>query len=134
MLRATLMWTKNDFPAYMMLSGWMMQGKLACPTYMENTIAFTVNYDGKNSWFDYHRKFLGIDHTYRHSRYGFRKNTIESKEASVRLTGQQIWDKVKQLPKIIEVRKSIRLLGYRVECTIGLHKVYSGNYTIRRMI
>ncbi|XP_068503878.1 uncharacterized protein [Phaseolus vulgaris] len=31
MMRASLMWTINDFPAYGMLSGWGTQGKLACP-------------------------------------------------------------------------------------------------------
>ena len=30
-MRATLMWTINDFPAYRMLSGWMTTGKLASP-------------------------------------------------------------------------------------------------------
>ena len=54
-----------------------------------------------------------MDHTYRHSRYQFRKNTIESEDAL--LIGQQIWDRVKQLPKIIEVGKNIRLPSYGVE-------------------
>lgn len=30
-LRAALLWTINDFPAYGMLSGWSIKGKLACP-------------------------------------------------------------------------------------------------------
>ena len=94
MLRAALIWTINDFPTYGMLSGWMMQGKLACPICMEDTKAFTLKYGRKNSWFDHHRRFLDMDHSYKHSRYRFRKNTIESEEAPVRLTGQQIWDRV----------------------------------------
>ena len=56
-----------------------------------------------------------MDHTYRCNKYGFRKNIIEDVEPPVRLTGHQIWDRVRQLPKIIEVRKSIRLPSYRVE-------------------
>jgi len=36
-MRATLMWTINDFPAYGMLSGWSMYGKLACPYCMKKT-------------------------------------------------------------------------------------------------
>ena len=55
-----------------------------------------------------------MDHTYRH-RYGFRKNTIESEEVLVILIGQQIWDRVRRLPKIIEVEKSIKFPGYWVE-------------------
>ena len=48
-------------------------------------------------------------------RGGFRKNTIESEEASIRLIGQQIWDRVRWLPKITEVGKSVRLPSYEVE-------------------
>ena len=54
---------------------------------MEDTKALTLKYGGKNSWFDCHRRFLDIDHTYRQSRYGFRNNTIESEEALVKLIG-----------------------------------------------
>ena len=54
-MRACLMWTINDFPAYGMLSGWETKGKLACPHYMEDTKAFTLSHGGKSSWFDYHR-------------------------------------------------------------------------------
>jgi hypothetical protein len=42
-----LMWTINDFPAYEMLSGWSMHGKLACPYCMENNKAFTLPNGGK---------------------------------------------------------------------------------------
>ena len=31
MLRATLLWTISDFPAYSMLSSWSTSGRLACP-------------------------------------------------------------------------------------------------------
>jgi hypothetical protein len=36
-MRATLMWTINDFPAYGMFSGWSMHEKLACPYCMKKT-------------------------------------------------------------------------------------------------
>ena len=87
MLKAALMWTINDIPAYEMLSGWMMQGKLACPIYMENRKAFTWKFRGKNSWFTCHRRFLDSDHPYRCNRYGFTKNSIQEEESSVRLNG-----------------------------------------------
>jgi len=35
-MRTVLKWTINNFPAYGMVSGWSMHGKLACPYYMEN--------------------------------------------------------------------------------------------------
>ena len=82
---------------------------------MEDTKAFTLKYGRKNSRFDYYRRFLDMDHTYRCSRYGFRKNIIKSEEVPIRLIGQQIWDRVRRLLEIIEVRKFIRYPGYRVE-------------------
>jgi len=50
-IRAALMWTINDFPAYGMLSGWSTHGKLACPYCMENNKAFTLKNRGKASFF-----------------------------------------------------------------------------------
>jgi hypothetical protein len=58
LMRAALMWTINDFPAYEMLSGWSMHGKLACPYYMENNKAFTLPNGGKASFFYCHSLFL----------------------------------------------------------------------------
>jgi hypothetical protein len=64
-MRAALMWTINDFPAYGMLSGWGTHGKMACPHCMEHTNAFTLKNGGKASWFDSHRrlhcmKYVGL--------------------------------------------------------------------------
>jgi len=58
MMRATLMWTINDFPGYGMLSGWGTDGRLACSYCMEDTKAFQLANGGKTSWFDCHRRFL----------------------------------------------------------------------------
>ena len=41
-LRAALMWTISDFPAYSMLSGWGTAGKYACPDCMEDSDAFSL--------------------------------------------------------------------------------------------
>lgn len=30
-MRASLLWTVRDFPAYSMLSGWSTAGRMACP-------------------------------------------------------------------------------------------------------
>jgi len=46
-VRAALMWTINDFPAYGMVSGWSTHGNLACLYYMENNKAFTLTNGGK---------------------------------------------------------------------------------------
>jgi len=44
LMRATLIWTINDFPAYEMLSGWSTHGRLACLHCMKHTKSFTLNY------------------------------------------------------------------------------------------
>ena len=50
-MRATLIWTINDFPAYGMVSDWSTHGKLACPYCMENNKAFTLTNGGKTFFF-----------------------------------------------------------------------------------
>ena len=115
LLRASLMWTINDFPAYGMLSGWMTQGKLACPICMEDTKAFTLKHGGKNSWFDNHRRFLDLDHEFRGKKDAFKKKTVERDEPPVRLSGNQVWQRVRHFPKITEVGKSIRLPRYGLD-------------------
>ena len=51
LMRATLMWTINDFTAYGMLSGWSTHGKFSCPYCMENKKAFTLANGGKASFY-----------------------------------------------------------------------------------
>ncbi|XP_059281257.1 uncharacterized protein LOC132034945 [Lycium ferocissimum] len=75
--RASLMWTVNDFPAYGILPGWMTAGKLAYPHCMENSKAFTLKHDRKNTWFDCHHQFLPMDHEFRKMKQAFKKNSIE---------------------------------------------------------
>ncbi|XP_050229104.1 uncharacterized protein LOC126678246 [Mercurialis annua] len=72
-MKAALMWTINDFPAYSMLSGWSTSGRLACPHCMENTAAFTLKGSRKKSWFNCHRKFLPRGHMYRRNTTDFQK-------------------------------------------------------------
>ena len=48
-LRAALMWTISDFPAYSMLSGWSTAGKLTCPYCMEETQSFRLHHGRKQS-------------------------------------------------------------------------------------
>lgn len=101
-MKAALMWTINDFPAYAMLSGWSTAGKFACPCCMNQTKAFYLKYGGKCSWFDSHRQFLPKDHAYRRNKDAFLKNRIEKSLPPQRLTGDDVWEEVSWLPKIIE--------------------------------
>ncbi|KAL1219675.1 hypothetical protein V5N11_032323 [Cardamine amara subsp. amara] len=70
------MWTISDFPAYGMLSGWTIHGRLACPHCQDNTDAFWLTHGRKSSWFDCHRRFLGSNHVYRRNKRSFRKNKV----------------------------------------------------------
>ncbi|KAK2417513.1 hypothetical protein QL285_039804 [Trifolium repens] len=99
-MKAALMWTINDFPAYGMLSGWGTHGKLACPICMEDTKAFTLKNGGKATWFDCHRRFLPLSHQFRRNKNAFVKGEVETRLPPEYLTGEQVWDKVKDKPKV----------------------------------
>jgi len=60
-MRAALMWTINDFPAYGMVSGWSTHGKLACPNCMENNKAFTLTNRGKAFFFLLSPSFVAVE-------------------------------------------------------------------------
>lgn len=113
-MKACLMWTVNDFPAYGMLSGWGTQGKLACPHCMEDTKAFTLKYGGKNSWFDCHRRFLPEDHSFRRSKRRFTKNRTEKDGRPYSFTGQDVLEMVSAFPKVTEIDWEKRFDGYGV--------------------
>ena len=117
MMRATLMWTINDFPTYDMLSGWGTQGKLACPYCMEDTKAFRLNNERKNSWFDSLHRFLPNDHTFRRNKSAFKKGKVEMGGSPSMLISEQIWHVIKDLTKVIDnphvgkCRKIIKIWG-----------------------
>ena len=46
-MRAVLLWTISDFPAYGMLSGWMTHWRLSCPYCMGSTNAFQLKVVGR---------------------------------------------------------------------------------------
>ena len=63
-LRAALMWTINDFPAYADLSGWSTKGELACPSCaVETDSLYLIN--GHKFCYMGHRRWLDVDHHFR---------------------------------------------------------------------
>ena len=66
-MRAALIWTINDFPAYEMVSDYSTHGKLACSYCMENNKAFTLTNGDKASFFTVTviccRRITGIERT-----------------------------------------------------------------------
>ena len=89
-LRAALMLTISDFPAYSMLSGWSTTGQLACPYCMEDSDSFRLNRSSKQSWFNNHRKFLELDHPFRRNKSAFLKNKIVTVGAPPVRSGSKI--------------------------------------------
>ncbi len=86
-LRASLLWTINDFPAYGMLSGWCTaaMSKTACPYCMGESKAFGLH--NKTCWFDCHRQFLPTRHMFRKNKKAFLKDKEEVNHAPNRLFG-----------------------------------------------
>nr|KYP49848.1 hypothetical protein KK1_028347 [Cajanus cajan] len=98
-LRAGLMWTINDFPAYGMLSGWGIKGKLACLHCMKDTKAFQLDNGVKPSWFDCHQRLLPADHPFRKSKRRFTRNKTKFDRPRYFLKGDQIWKFIHNFPK-----------------------------------
>ncbi|XP_056843150.1 uncharacterized protein LOC130495698 [Raphanus sativus] len=91
-LKAVLLWTISDFPAYGMLSGWTTHGKLSCPICMEDIKAFYLPNGRKTCWFDCHRTFLPHDHPLRKNKRDFVKGKHAVNDFPPEsLTGEQVY-------------------------------------------
>ncbi|XP_050368965.1 uncharacterized protein LOC126787074 [Argentina anserina] len=63
-MRAALLWTINDFPAYSNLSGWSTYGKKACPYCNDDHGAIWLFHGHKTAYMG-HRRFLRSNHRFR---------------------------------------------------------------------
>ncbi|XP_026420129.1 uncharacterized protein LOC113316121 [Papaver somniferum] len=66
-LKALLMWTINDFPAYGNLSGCTYKGKASCPLCGDNTLSTWLSFSRKTVYMN-HRRFLPYNHHLRSSK------------------------------------------------------------------
>ena len=89
-MRAVLLWTISDFPAYEILSGWTTHGRLACPYCMGSTYTFQLKNGRKASWFDCHWRFLPINHSYRRNKTLFQSKRIVRDTSPPYLFGEKI--------------------------------------------
>jgi hypothetical protein len=69
-MRAQLMWTINDFPAYADLSGWPNKGVNACPCCMHSTHSKHLK-NGCKFCYMGHRRYLPTEHLWRLNRRTF---------------------------------------------------------------
>lgn len=93
-MRAALLWTINDFPAYANLSGWSTKGYKACPRCMSETPSTWLPNYGKCCYMDY-RLFLPTDHKWRDSKSFNGK--VERRGPPNELTGEEILAQVSDL-------------------------------------
>ncbi|XP_039117900.1 uncharacterized protein LOC120253690 [Dioscorea cayenensis subsp. rotundata] len=84
-LRAALLWTINNFPAYANLSGWSTKGKYACPCCAAQTSSRWLS-NGRNFCFMAHRRWLENDHPFRLQKHMF-DGTIEMRGAPSAISG-----------------------------------------------
>ncbi|XP_040384294.1 uncharacterized protein LOC121056698 [Oryza brachyantha] len=87
-LRAILLWTINDFPAYGMLLGWSTKGKFACPYCNKDTEYLWLKFGSKHCYMG-HRRFLPMDHRWRRNKVSF-NNKVETRDAPMPLTGEEV--------------------------------------------
>jgi len=97
-MRAALLWTINDYPAYGNLSGWSTKGKVACGVCLNNTCSSYLKGSQKTCFMG-HRHFLDPSHPYRKEKSKF-NNEIELEKAPPIRSGDDIEKEVKLLSKM----------------------------------
>ncbi|CAN6542656.1 unnamed protein product [Malus baccata var. baccata] len=91
-MRAAVMWTVNDFPAYAMVSGWMTKGYLACPICKENV---TSSWHARKVCYLGHRRWLPWDNEWRHNDKAF--HAKETQPRPREWSGDEILDQLNRL-------------------------------------
>ncbi|GMI63804.1 hypothetical protein HRI_000049700 [Hibiscus trionum] len=94
-LRAALLWTINDFPAYANLSGWSTKGRYACPCCAAQTCSKWL-YNGKKFSYMGHRRWLDENHRFRYEKNLF-DGTEEFRRAPEQTTRYDIWSMLKHM-------------------------------------
>jgi hypothetical protein len=64
-LRAAYLWLIHDFMAYGIFTRWSAHGRLTCLICTSDIDYFRLTTGGKNSYFDYHRRWLPPKHPFR---------------------------------------------------------------------
>nr|XP_043625605.1 uncharacterized protein LOC122597034 [Erigeron canadensis] len=91
-MRASLLWTISDFPAYANLSGWSTKGKLSCPSCHKHTKSKRLKHCKKYCFMG-HRRNLPSDHAFRKNKKSF-DGTEELERQPRGLTGSDVLDEL----------------------------------------
>jgi len=95
-MKAALMWTINDFPAYGMLSGWITSGRLTCPIWKEQRHSLLVIVTRSPILIVIVNSFHLIIHLGRIKRHS-RRSLLRLPPPPC-LSSLDIWNRVAQLP------------------------------------
>ncbi|XP_042426096.1 uncharacterized protein LOC122013955 [Zingiber officinale] len=94
-MKAILMWTINDFPAYGNLAGCATKGKFGCPICGEGISSMWLKYSRKFAYLG-HRRFLAPNHPFRQKKKWFDGNK-ETKGKPRPLNGLEILNVLKDI-------------------------------------
>ena len=102
-LRAMLIWTINDFPAYGNLSGYSVKSSIGCPICMTKTYYKRLK-NGKKTVFLGHRRWLPRDHRYQKQKKAFDGNS-EERDPPRPLTSEQIFEMIQDIRVVFGKKK-----------------------------
>ncbi|KAL0325577.1 UNVERIFIED_CONTAM: hypothetical protein Sradi_5127000 [Sesamum radiatum] len=97
-LRAALMWTISDLPAYSYLSGWITSGYFACPICMSETTCEHLPNSQKRCYMG-HRRFLPSDHKWRDEMKAF-DGKKDDRCAPVLQSGEEILEQLSSIEQV----------------------------------
>jgi hypothetical protein len=109
-LMTAYLWSIHDFLPYGIFFEWCIHGNLTRPICDKDIDCFRLDFGKKMCYFDCHRCFLPLDHTFRLQRNAFRNDTIVKKGPLRRRTGQEIIEELNNL-KISDCREEFEGYG-----------------------
>ncbi|XP_051153050.1 uncharacterized protein LOC127266732 [Andrographis paniculata] len=107
-MRAALLWTISDFPAYAMLSGWPTRGGNACPNCGVRTHS-TYLKNGHKFCYCGHRHFLPDGHRMRRDWHSF-DGTMNFEPSVTRITVAKLHDQLRDVSTAYR-KEDLRILG-----------------------
>ena len=108
-MKATSVWTINDFQAYEMLSGWSMHRALSCPVFQDQTHGSSLHCSRKMGWYDCYHCFLPRHHSFSQNRNSYIKRRTVYSQPPRWLTLEKEWQRVHEFPKVSKNLRCILL-------------------------
>ncbi|XP_049397375.1 uncharacterized protein LOC125861553 [Solanum stenotomum] len=116
-LRATLLWTISDFPAYAMLFGWSTKGRKACPTCNHETCSQYLKHSHKMCYMG-HRAFLPPDHPFRRDKKSF-DGKKDHRSAPTPLSGTEVLEELREFNNKMSKANSENRKKLKNQHTVG---------------